>query len=151
MNSEIERIVERLQIPLDHIHIYVFADERQEGWGSKFIGKAGMKGSDEQRILINAAVFNGMEIYNAGKLTLVLPDDWLWVFRVVNRDPSVLRPAINWIAEEYLIHQKIVAELLPEEKAQTSWGLNHADNFIHTEYYVDTAQRRIIPKCDFIC
>lgn len=148
MNAHIESIVSQLGIPQEDIHVYVFADERAQGWGSAFIRKAGVPGSEEQRILLESAVTGGWQLLEAGRLTLVTPLEWLPVFHRVNDDPKTLRPSLNWMAEEYLLYKGIIAQRLPKEKWQTSWGLNHADNYMHVEYYVDTGGRRIIPNCD---
>ncbi len=146
MNAYIERMINNQKIPYEDIHVYVFADERGRGWGSSFIEKAINEDSLERHTLIDSAVSDGIQLYESGKLTVVLPCDWLHVFRIINKDVNTLRPALNWMAEEYLIFRQIIAEELPEDKKQTDWALVHGDNFVYVVYYVDTKNRKIIDK-----
>ncbi len=146
MNTYIERMINNQKIPYEDIHVYVFADERGRGWGSSFIEKAGIEGSHERRSLIDSAVSDGIQLYDSGKLTLVLPNDWLHLFRIINKEPDTLRPSLNWMAEEYLKFRRIITDGLPEDKKQTDWALVHGDNYKYVVYYVDIKNHKILDK-----
>ncbi len=131
----------------DNMHIYVFVDERAPGWGSRFLDKAKSHDAPERKTLLNSVLaYEGYDLWKNQQLTLVFPSDWLYVFRQVNQDPGILRPSLNWIAEEYLVYKEIITDRLPEEAKQTSYTLDNWDNYYYVVYYVDTDAKRIVKE-----
>lgn len=129
-----------------NIHIYAFVDERAPGWGSDFLNKAQTPDNPEWNTLLDSVMsYEGYDLWKSGQLTVVFPRDWMSVFRLVNEDPTLLRPSLNWIAEEYLAFRKRITARPPEGEKQSSYALDNWDNY-YVVYYVATEAKRIVKE-----
>ena len=134
-------------ISADNGHLYVFLDERAPGWGTRFLSKAAILDSNEHKTLLNSVVsYKGYDLWKDGKLSLMFPSEWMYLFRQINNDRTLLRPSLNWIAEEYLFYKGVISSRLPEGEKQKIVTLNNADNYYYVIYHVDTVNKCIVNK-----